>query len=123
MNIKYIHLSTFLSFLLFSHSVLAENLPDGSINFYNASNKNVTAQVSSVGKFNIAANESKSVSYSTLAEVCPETNCTAHFYVDNTPAGTATINVSTGKLISTKLVNLKVHTAQSAQVLRSVVIK
>lgn len=123
MSIKYIVLSAFLSPLFLSHSVFANDLPDGNINFHNASNKNVTAQVSSVGKFNIAANESKSVSYSTLAQVCPQTNCTAHFYVDNTPAGTATINISTGKLVSSNLVNLKVHTAQSAQVLRTVVIK
>src|SRR5205085_1059304 len=97
--------------------------PPGEISFHNATNKNITAQVSTFGKFQLTANQQKTVSYSTLAQACSPnpTQCTAQFYVDNTPVGTAVINVKTGRLMSMKL-PMKVHTVKEQQILRSVVI-
>lgn len=114
---------TILSILFFSNAAVAE--PAGDINFHNASNKNISATVSNSGKFNLAANEYKNVPYSTLTQACSAnlTNCTAQFYVDNQPAGTATINVVTGKLVSMNL-QMKVHTSKGPQqVLRGVVLQ
>ena len=116
--------SAVLISLCLNTTVFAADYPQGGLSFHNATGKTVTAQISTIGKVNIAANEQKTVSYSTLAQVCPsQTKCTANFYVDNTPVGTATLNVVTGKLISMNLNNMKVHTGQSHQVLRSVVIQ
>lgn len=99
--------------------------PAGDITFYNASNKTVTAQVSSFGKINISAKEEKTIHYSTLSAACSghARACKADFYVDNTHAGSATINVETGKLVRVNL-TMKVHTTHGPQqVLRSVVIQ
>lgn len=109
--------------LIGSGLIYAGEYPQGEISFHNASNKNITAQVSTFGKFHLAANEQKTVSYSTLAQACSPnpTQCTAQFYVNNTPVGIAIINVKTGKLMSMKL-SIKVHTVKEQKVLRSVVI-
>ncbi len=90
----------------------------------NASNNTITAAISSFGKFNIAANQQKNVSYSTLEQVCSANpaHCTAQFYVNSQPAGSATINTVTGQLVNMSL-TMKVHTAKSQHVLRSVVIQ
>lgn len=115
-------------FTLFSSStVLAASYPDGEIIFYNASDDLITAQVSSssFGKFTLSANEQKNVAYSSLMQVCSSnpTNCKAHFYVNNVPAGSATINALTGKLVKMNL-SMNIATAKNAQqVLRRVVIK
>lgn len=98
--------------------------PEGDLVIHNSSDKTVTAQVSTFGKFNIDANDQKNVSYSTLERVCSPApnNCIAHFYVDDKHVGSARIDATTGKLITMHL-NMKVHTAKSNQVLRQVVIQ
>lgn len=117
------------AFLLMGFASLAwaadKQHPDGNIMFYNASNKTITAQVSSFGKVNISAKEGKAIKYSSLSQLCSghAKTCTAQFYVDNTPAGSATINVETGRLVEMNLL-LKVRTTKGPQqVLRSVVIQ
>jgi hypothetical protein len=116
--------SSTVASLFFMTSVPVLAAPTGDITFHNASGKNITAQVSTFGKFNLAANEQKNVKYSTLAQACSSnpTQCTAHFYVDDAPAGTATINAETGKLVNMNL-RMKVQTSKSQQVLRSVTIQ
>ena len=115
---------TLLTSHLFCSVVLANNLANGSINIHNASSKDVTAEVSTFGRVSIAPNQSKNVSYTTLGHICPsQTKCIARFYVDNNPVGSATINLETGKLISMNVIKFKVRTAESEQVLRSVVIQ
>lgn len=105
---------------------LATEYPDGEITIYNASNNTVTAQVSSssFGKFTLAAKEQKNVSYSSLVQVCSSspTACTAYFYVNNAPAGSATINAVNGKLVSQNL-SIPVSIAKNNKVLRRVIIK
>jgi len=101
--------------------------PDGDITFYNASGNNVTAQVSSssYGKFTLASNQSRSIAYSSLSAACSAspTRCRANFYVNDAPAGYATLNTVTGKVVSVNL-SMKVRTARGDQnVLRAVVIK
>lgn len=111
------------SFFFLSNIALAA--PVGDIQFHNASNKNISAQVSTFGKFQLAANEHKTVSYNALSQACSAnlTKCTAKFYIEDKPAGTATINVITGKLVSMRLL-MKVHTSKGPQqVLRSVVLQ
>lgn len=105
-------------------ALAATEHPEGDIIFYNASNHNVTAQISTFGKVTLATNEKRNIAYSSLSQVCyaNPTNCKADFYVDNTPAGSATINVKTGKVVDMKLA-IKVHTVKGDKnVLRSVVI-
>lgn len=116
--------SFILSSILFSQISLAAERPAGDITFYNASQKNVTAKVSHFGQFTLEKNESKSVSYSTLAQICSgnTTKCTAYFYVNNAPVGSATINAETGKLTHMNLA-MKVKTVKNQQILRSVIIK
>lgn len=112
-------------FLVGQSPVLAAKYPNGDITFYNTSDNYVTAEVSAFGKFTLATNEKKIVAYSSLAQVCSAnpTNCRAHFYVNNTPAGAATINVVTGELVNMKL-SMKVHTSKGHQnILRSVIIE
>jgi hypothetical protein len=112
--------------LLAAQSVaFAADHPDGEIVFRNASSNQITAQVSTFGKFNIAANEQKNVSYGTLSQVCSAnpTNCKANFYINNTHAGTATINTVTGKVVDMNLA-MKVRIAKGdQQVVRSVTLK
>lgn len=112
-----------ISSLIASGFVFAGEYPQGEISFHNATNKNITAQVSTFGKFQLTANEQKTISYSTLAQVCSSnpTQCTAQFYVDNMQVGTAVINVKTGKLMSIKI-PMKVHTIKEQKILRSLVI-
>ena len=113
------------SFILCQNFAFASDHPDGEVVFYNATSNPVTAQVSTFGKVTIAANESKNVAYSTLSQACSAnpTNCKAKFYVNDMPAGYATLNVVTGKLVNINL-SMKVRTAKGPQqVLRSVVIK
>lgn len=107
-----------------STTALAAEHPTGDIVIYNTSSKNITAEVGGFGKFDLAANGQQSVPYDSLAEACSNnpTHCTAQFYVENTPVGFATINTSTGKLVSMKL-SMKVRTSQDQQVLRSVTIQ
>ncbi len=112
-----------ISSLIGSSFVFAGEYPEGQISIHNGTNKNITAQVSGfVGKFQLNANAERTVSYSALAQVCSPnpTQCTAYFYVDNTPVGTAVINVKTGKLMKMKLPIMNVHTTKEQQVLRSV---
>ena len=118
---------TCLMFAYFGQTtVFASNFPDGALVIHNASQKQVTASVSSVGQFQLESNEKKSVTYQLLAFVCAATptHCLAHFYVDRKPAGSAIINTVTGKLVKMKkLPVMKVRMIQGSQnVLRSVVI-
>ncbi len=121
-------ISSFCFLLLVSLTSFAwaeQQHPGGDIRFYNASNKTVTAQVSTFGKINLSPKEQKTIKYSSLVQVCSgHTNtCTAKFYVNDNPAGSATINVETGRLVNMKLL-MKVQTTNgSQQVLRSVVIE
>lgn len=106
-------------------SLFAANIPVGYITFYNASVNKITAQVSSFGKFTLSSNERKDVAYSSLNQICSSnpSQCRAQFYVNDRPAGTATINAMTGKLVNMNL-NMNVRTAKSQEnVLRSVTIK
>ncbi len=109
--------------LIGSGFVFAGDYPQGEITIHNATNKNITAEVSSSGKFKLTPNAQKSVSYSTLAQVCSPnpTQCRAQFYVNDAPVGSAVINVKTGKLMSVNI-PMKVRTVKEQQVLRSVVI-
>lgn len=119
-NLLSISCAVFLA--LMAQSVFAA--PAGNIVIHNASDDTITAQISSFGKFDLAANQQKNVSYRALAYACspnPE-NCTARFYVDNKQVGSAMINAVTGKLVYMK-VSMKVRTAKSDQVLRGVVIQ
>lgn len=122
MKSKLLSMGCFAFIFFVSQSALAS--PPGNLVIHNASDKTISAQVSNYGKFDIAANEQKSVAYSTLEYACSATptHCTARFYVDNRPAGSAMINAVTGKLVYVKL-GMKVRTAKSNQVLRSVVIQ
>ncbi len=98
--------------------------PAGDISFYNSSSNNVRAEVSASAKFSLAAKEQKTVPYSVLSQACAAspTNCKAQFFINDTPAGSARINVVTGKLLSMNL-HMKVNTSKGSQeVLRSVVI-
>ena len=120
--------SILCAIIILSISSLAfasDGYPAGDIKFYNASNKTITAQVSSFGKIDISAKEQKSIKYSSLSEVCSGhvKSCTAEFYVDNSPAGSATINVETGKVVRANL-SMKVHmTKGPQQELRAIVIQ
>lgn len=119
--------SAFCSLLLMGtpHLAWAAEHPEGNITFYNASNKTITAQVSSFGKVNISAKEGKVIKYSSLSQLCSghAKACTAEFYVNNSPAGTATINVETGRIVKINLM-MKVRTTEGPQqVLRRVVIQ
>jgi hypothetical protein len=98
--------------------------PVGYITFYNASDKNVTAQVSSFGSFTLSSNQRRDVAYSSLNQICSSnpSHCRAQFYVNNKHAGSATINATTGQLVNLNL-SMKVRTAKSENVLRSVIIK
>ena len=124
---KSLFLAIAVTFCVLPTLVLASDYPLGDLLIYNASNKTVTAQISdgAFSKVNISAKEQKNVSYSTLSKVCSSTptRCTAQFYVDDVPAGSATINTITGKLVHLNLVKVKAITSESQHVLRSVVIK
>lgn len=116
------------AFLLMTLTTIswAASYPEGTLSIHNSSAKKITAQVSSFGKFNLASNESREVSYSTLSSVCASTptQCRTQFFIDDAPVGTAVINVTTGKLISMKLHALKVKIVKGAEeVIRTVVIK
>lgn len=117
-------LAIFCSVFLFQTRVLASDHPEGIITFYNASDNEVTAKVSAVGKFTLAANERKDVSYSTLSYACSDnpTSCRAQFYVNDQPAGSATIDVTAGKVVNMNL-SMKVKTQKQENVLRTVVIQ
>ena len=111
-------------YILGQNVALASESPDGSITFHNATQDNVTAQVSALGKVTLAANETKDVAYSSLLQACSSnpTNCKAEFYINNVPAGFATLNVVTGKVVNMN-VQMKVKTSKgSQQILRRVVI-
>jgi hypothetical protein len=115
-----------ISCALFSAFITQQAIaaPDGAIMLHNASANTITAQVSTFGKFSLAANEYKNVAYQLLAQACSPnlSRCTAQFYVNNKPVGTATINVMTGKLIHMALA-IKVRVAKDQQILRSIVIQ
>lgn len=101
------------------------NPAEGDIRFYNASKHEVTAQVSTMGKFTLAANQSRNVPYSSLRQACSSTptHCKADFYVNDTHAGSATLNAVSGKVLRMNLM-MKVHTAKGPQqILRSVTIQ
>lgn len=116
------------SIILIQNTAFATNMtsyPQGDVTFYNSSQNAVTAQVSSVGRATIEANQSQTVSYSTLSEACypNTTNCRADFYVNNKSVGYVTLNVVEGKVVNMKLA-MKVSTSKGPQkVLRSVVIQ
>lgn len=99
--------------------------PEGSIHFYNASSSVISAKINGHSGFKLRANQSKQVNYSLVSMACsasPEA-CTAHFYADNIPVGSATLNVKTGKLLRMQItlpVNAK---SGDNKVLRQVVIR
>jgi hypothetical protein len=121
MNFKFLSASAIILSYLFATSIWAA--PEGDLIIHNSSENKVTAQVSTFGKFNIEANAQKNVAYRSLELACSPnpTQCTAQFYINDKPAGSAVINASTGKLIAMNL-QMKVHTTQNQRVLRSVVI-
>lgn len=121
---KKLILGVCFTFVLLISQINAFAAPAGDIVLTNASNKTVTAQVISYGSFNLAANEHRNIPYSSLEQICSSnpTDCTARFYVDNKPIGSATINTVTGKLKNVNL-SMKVRTGKSQNILRTVTIK
>lgn len=113
-----------ICFMAYQTTALAAQSPEGGITIYNASNHNVTAQLSSHGAVTLPSNATRSVSYSSLARACAAnpTNCVAYFYIDNKFVGSAIINVLTGKLVK-KALAMKVAMSVSQNILRTVVIK
>ena len=113
----------FILFFLGISSCFADTYPQGGIVFHNASNKTVTAEVTSIGKIKLAAQEEKDVSYSTLSHVCSSnpTHCVTRFYANDMPVGYATINAKQGKVVNMNIL-MKVNTTQDQKVLRSVTI-
>ncbi len=112
------------AFLILSQNIVLAH-PTGDITFYNASHRPIAAEVNGFGKVTLGAKEVKNVAYSTLSQACSSTptNCKTQFYVNNAPAGSATINVNTGRVVHMNLA-MKVRTAKGPQqVLRTVVIK
>lgn len=106
-------------------TTFAAQHPEGDIVFRNASSNQITAQVSTFGKFNLAANEQKNVTYSALSQACSAnpTNCKANFYINNTQAGTATINTVTGKVVNMNLAMRVSVSKGDNHVVRSVILK
>lgn len=111
-------------------SLLAANVamaqPSGFITIYNASKDDVTARLnaSAFATFTLAANEKMNIPYSALQSVCSDhpAHCSASFYVNNRPAGRATINVNTGELVQMHIAK-KVRVSQPNNVLRTVVMQ
>ena len=111
-------------FLFFTSQVsLADNLPIEYITFYNASDSDVTAQVSPFAKFTLGSNERRNVAYSTLRQACSAnpSYCIARFYVNNASVGSATINSITGKLVNMNLA-LKVNVSKTKNMVSGVTI-
>lgn len=121
---RLVNLGVSLTLSLGTCAAFADTYPQGDITFHNASQKVITAEITSIGKVNLPANKDYNVSYKSLNKICSTSpkSCTAQFYVNDMPAGSATINAVTGKLVAMKL-QREVATTKEQNVLRRVVIK
>lgn len=125
MKLLLLPLTFAFSALLAVAPVYASTHPEGSISFLNASTSVISAKINGHSGFKLAANQTKQVKYSLVSRACsasPEA-CTAHFYADNKPIGSAVLNTKTGKLLQMRI-SISVKASSGAnKVLRQVLIK